>query len=226
MMFRFVGIPQNIKCNNKEAGKKALSLLLFITFIFFLSGPSFSAVKKMPVKKKTKKVRVYRTGARPVFPVDTGPKKVTVTKVIEIKVAPRPEPKPEPRARGGWFAEGGYGAGSLVIEGGYGGLELMKKVNFSAAAGLGIGSGSSVVVLDLARVTYDMEKYYVGGGINYAMYSTPNVQNVPGLAAGKIPSQNMLGVELLGGMRVTDKILARAGYSTAMGFRVAVAYEF
>lgn len=215
--------------------KKALSLLLFITFIFFLSGPSFSAVKKAPVKKtkvkvkvtkKKVKVKVKAAGARPVFPVDTGPKKVTVTKVIEIKVAPRPEPKPEPRARGRWFAEAGYGGGGLVIEGGYGGLELMKKVDFSAAAGIGIGSGFSVIILDLARVTYDMEKFFVGGGINYAMYSSPNVQNVPGLASGKIPSQNMLGVELLGGTRVADNIFVRAGYSTAMGLRVAVAYEF
>jgi hypothetical protein len=214
--------------------KKVISLLLFITLIFSLSGPSFSAVKKAPAKKakvkvkvtkKKVKVKVKATGTRPVFPVDTGPKKVTVTKVIEVKVAPRPEPKPEPRARGRWFAEAGYGGGGLVIEGGYGGLELMKKINFSAAAGLGMGSGYSVVVLDLARITYDMGKFYAGGGINYAMYSSPNVQDVPGLS-GRIPSQNMLGVELLGGMRVADNMFARLGFSTAMGLRVSAGYEF
>lgn len=62
--------------------KRFLSLLLLIAFVFSLSGPSFSAAKKAPVKKKTKivkkvvrkkKVRVYRRGARPVFPVDKGP---------------------------------------------------------------------------------------------------------------------------------------------------------
>jgi hypothetical protein len=213
---------------------KVISLLLFITFIFFLSGPSFSTVKKAPVKKtkvkvkvtkKKVKVKVKTTGARPVFPVEKGPEKVTVTKEIKIIVAPRPEPKPEPKPRARIFAEGGYGAGGLVIEGGYGGLELMKKVNFSAAAGIGIGSGFSVIILDLARVTYDVEKFFVGGGINYAMYSSPNVRDIPGLS-GRIPSQNMLGVELLGGMHIADKISARLGFSTAMGLRAAVGYEF
>ncbi len=213
--------------------KKAVSLLLFITFMFSLSGPSLSLVKKAPVKKKTKvkvkvtkkkvTVKVKAAGARPVFPVDTGPK---VKKEIEVKVVPKPTPKPEPRARGGWFAEAGYGGGGLVVEGGYGGLELMRNINYSAAAGIGIGSGYTVVILDLARVMYDMGKYYVGGGINYAMYSSPTVQNVPGLSSGRIPSQNMLGIELLGGMRVADRISARAGYSTALGLRAAVAYEF
>lgn len=212
--------------------KKVLSLLLFITFIFSLSGPSFSAVKKAPVKKtkikvkvtkKKVKVKVKATAARPVFPVDKGSKKIVVTREIKVIAAPKPALKPEPRAR--IFAEGGYGAGGLVVEAGYGGLELMKKLNFSVAAGLGMGSGYSVVVLDLARVTYEMDKFYAGGGINYAVYSSPNVQDVPGIS-GRIPNQNMFGVELLGGMRVRDNIFLKTGFSTALGIRASIGYEF
>jgi hypothetical protein len=220
--------------------KRLFSILLLLVFIFSLGAPALAAAKKKvavkkkvvvvkkKVVKKAKKAPVKRSvrkrwpaGGRPVFPVYKGKAPPPAEKKA-IVIAPVPE-RPKKAMKSGFFAEGGLGGGALLLSGGYQ-VGLMDKMTYAFEAGYGIGSNYNVMVLDLARVSYDMGSFFLGGGMNYAMYSdTPS--NILGLS-GKLSSKNMLGIEVLGGTRFRDNMVARVGYSTALGLRASVSYEF
>ncbi|MFA5112868.1 MAG: undecaprenyl-diphosphate phosphatase [Candidatus Margulisiibacteriota bacterium] len=180
--------------------------------------------KKAPAKKKVKKRRVrrpyYPLGSRPKFPVAAAEKPRPEPAPAPIIMPPVPERKPEGKA--GWFAEGGLAGGALAITGGYG-KQFSDKLYVSGAAGYAVGSGFGIVVLDPVRVSYDLGNYYVGAGLNYAMYSKL-VKNIPGL--GNISEKNLAGIELLGGLKINERLSARLGYSTCLGLRVSAGYLF
>jgi hypothetical protein len=188
-------------------------------FVLGLAGPAPAVVQKKVVKKKVVKKPV-RPVARPKFPVDKGRVVAPSPKPAPVVVAPAPPPL----RKAGWFVEGGLAGGAGAVEAGYG-RRITDNLYLSGAAGYGVGGGFGVVVIDPLRINYEFGRYFAGAGLNYAMYSSANVQNVPGLAPGKISSQNMLGAELLGGLRL-EKIVLMAGYGSALGIRVSAGYEF
>jgi hypothetical protein len=218
--------------------RKVVVLIVLLLFTCAVAAPSFAAVKKpakkkvtakkakkkkAAVKKKVVKKKIVRktvVTARPKFPV-------AAARVVEAPApAPHPiimppVPEPKPAGKAGWFVEGGPAGGALAVEGGYR-KQFSDKLYVSGAAGYAIGSGFGIVVLDLARVQYDLGTYYVGGGLSYAMYSKA-VKNVPGL--GNVTNQNLAGVEVTGGMRINERLSARVGYSTCLGLRGAVSYD-
>lgn len=185
--------------------KKISVLFLLLMFALTLSGTSYSATT---AKKKATK---------PKFPI---------YKEVAPKVVPKTTPAVEPAKirKSMFFVEGGLGGGSGVIELCYG-REISDNMMLSGGIGYGVGSGFGVVVLDPLRVNYNMGTFTVGGGLNYAMYSSASITNVPGLS-GKIPSQNIFGGELFAAKNIRDKISGRIGYSTALGFRASLGYEF
>jgi len=203
--------------------KKVFSVFLFMVFIFAMAGCTFSAttVEKSETKVITKKITkpAPKKIKKSTKSVSKEPVKATPTPEA-VKAAPAPQPVV--KAESGYFAEGGIGGGGLVVSLGYH-KYFRDKVDFKAAIGYGIGNQYGVVVLDFARVTYDIGKYFLGGGLSYAMYSDI-VTNIPGIT-GAFSNKNLLGVELMGGARF-DKITAKLGYNSALGIRASVGYDF
>ena len=77
--------------------------------------------------------------------------------------------------------------------------------------------------MDIGRIAYDSGKFFWGGGVSYALYSEI-VTDILGFS-GKIANKNLLGAELFGGMRL-KQIIGKLGYSSSLGVRASVGYEF
>jgi hypothetical protein len=186
-----------------------------------------TVVKKKVAKKKIVKKKIVKktvTTVRPKFPVDSGRPVApppAAAKAVEVRPAPAPKPAP---AKSNYFIEGGLAGGSAAFELGYG-QQQSDNLYLSGAAGYAIGNKFGILVLDVIRASYQFDTMFVGAGLNYAMYSAL-VADVPGLAPGSLPSQNMFGVELFGGMRLNQSMSVKAGWSSALGLRAAVGYEF
>ncbi len=191
--------------------KKLISFLVLACFILTLFSASDAAVKK---RKKTVKKRRYhyrrivrnwpKGGPRPVFPksgADNSTKAAPPPPSIKQVLARPADPPP----RDCFFAEGGLAGGGGALEIGYA-RSLNEKLNLSGALGFTFFSNNNGVVLDLVRAAYNINNIaFAGAGLGYA-------RNIP-------------GVELFAG-RHFDRWSVRAGYSGALGFRLAAAYRF
>jgi hypothetical protein len=186
--------------------KKCFIFALLLVFILTLTGPSSAAVKKT-VKKTT----VVKKVVKPAAPAAAVAKPAAVVKTAQ---------KVEKRSN--FAAEGGLGGGSFVIEFAYQ-RKLTDNLNYSAGVGYGIGNNYGVVVLDVARVSYDMKNFFVGGGLGYNMYSK-FVTDIPGMS-GKISDKNLVGIELMAGKNFGN-IVGKLAYNTALGLRASAGYEF
>jgi hypothetical protein len=183
--------------------KRIFCFLLIGVMAVALAGPSLAAVKK-PVKKTPAKTT--KPAAPKATPVATS----------------APAVQPVAALRAGFFYEGGLAGGAGALEVGYG-RAISDRLYLSGAAGYGVGSGFGVVIIDPIKATYDLGGFFAGGGLNYAMYSAL-VSGVPGIS-GTISNKNMFGVEVFAGKQF-DKLSAKLGYSTALGLRFGVGYEF
>lgn len=206
--------------------RKLISFVLMIVLMFGLVSPSLSAVKKKKLKKKRHYRRIARNwpkgGPRPVFPKETKASEPieVVSSPAVLPPAPAVVAPAAPAGKAGWFAEGGFGGGALLIEAGYG--KMKDNVYWSGGAGYAMGSGFSVLVLDPIRATFALKDYSLGLGLNYAMYSAI-VSNVPGIS-GTLPNKNMFGLEVFATKKF-DRLIGRLGYSSALGLRASVIYE-
>ena len=211
--------------------KKVIAILLVIICVTGTGCPVLAAKKK-----KKKKVyyysSVYRTTARPVFPVDKASGKAEIIKPRSEEIVIKYKPltttevivknRTKPRKGSQFVAEGGLGGGALAVEMLIS-LPLRDKIDYFGGLGYGIGSGYGVVIMDLARLVYSFNDDLTAGlGINYAMYSSLPA-SVPGLST--LTDKSLMGVELFGAKQF-GRITARLGYSTALGFRLSAGYKF
>jgi hypothetical protein len=183
--------------------RKLFALIVIFALIFGLASTVSAVVKKKVVKKKIVRRRYHR----PYYPLGSRPKFPTASDKPVVEPAPEPEPvaappapEPKPALKAGWFVEGGVAGGGLAVGGGYG-KQLNDKLYVSGAAGFANG----FVVIDLVRASYDLGKYYVGGGLSYA--------------------NSQAGAEIAGGVKINDRLSARLGLSTCLGLRVAASYD-
>lgn len=189
--------------------KRVLVFVFVLVLTVSLVCGSWAAVKKSAARE-----------AKPVFPTTT--KQAAPTVVAPAKVAPAAAPaKPaQSAAKRGFFVEAGYGAGGGVAEIGIS-RPFREGLVLSGGLGLGVGSGYSVVVIDPIRATFDRGQYALGLGLNYAIYST--LVDIPGV--GSLSNRNVLGLEVFGQKEI-NKYLARVGYSTALGLRASLIFDF
>lgn len=193
--------------------KKLFSFLLLMLFVLTLFSPAQSVVKK---KKKIIRRRHYRRiirnwpkgGPRPVFPKDSGSNEAVVLPVAEPVPPPAVKPVSPAPSRSGFFAEGGLAGGGLAIEAGWRRGQT-DKLSLSGAAGYIFGVSNGVVLLDPIRLSCDLGTYMVGAGANCAFYS----------------DKTLLGIEVFAS-RQFNKITGRIGYSSALGLRAGIGYEF
>ncbi len=194
--------------------KRFFSFLVLAIFILTLFSSSGAAVKKK--KRKVKKRRYYsrrivrnwpKGGPRPVFPTAGNERAVApadpppppVANSVPVVRPPAPQPKDY------FFAEGGLAGGGGALELGFG-RNLNEKLNLSGAFGFTVFSNNNGVVLDLLRVSYNVNSVvFAGAGVSYA---------------GSLP-----GLELFAG-RNFERWSVRAGYSGALGFRLGASYQF
>lgn len=188
------------------------------------------AKKKAKAKPAKKSVKAAYLG-KPVFPV------FKTAEEIDLLVPPPPAeyeeiipvtPEASPRLVGksNFALESGFGGGGIILELGYQ-RKISDKINYTAGLGYAIGNQYGVVILDVARVHSDLGSYVIGGGLNYAMYSSL-VSGVLGLS-GTIPSKNILGLELFWGKRFAfqgHEAVGMVGYNTALGLRLTASFEF
>jgi opacity protein-like surface antigen len=196
--------------------KKILSCLLLLIMVLTLLSAADALVKK---KKKIIRRRHYRRivrnwpkgGPRPVFPKAGEEKAALVDPAASATAAPIPavvKPAADPTATAFYFAEGGLAGGGLAAELGYG-RNLKEKLTLSGAAGYIFGGGSGAFVLEPLRLTCDLGAYLVGVGIEGAFYSDKNLSGIEVFAA-----------------RQFNKITGKIGYSSALGLRAGVGYDF
>ena len=193
--------------------RKLSAFLLLIIFILTLFSPAGAVVKK---KKKVIRRRHYRRivrnwpkgGPRPVFPQAGGSNEAVVLPGSEPAPPPAIKPVSSAPARNGFFAEGGLAGGGLAIEAGWMRRQT-DKLAWSGAAGYIFGVSNGVVLLDPIRLSCDLGTYMVGAGANCALYS----------------DKTLLGIEVFAS-RQFNKITGRIGYSSALGLRAGIGYEF
>ncbi len=178
--------------------KGSLALFCACGLILTLSGTSFAAAKKAPAKKSVP----------------------APAPVVETVAAPTAASPAQP-GKAGWFAEGGLAGGAAAVELGYG-KSLGGALGVSGAVGYALGNKYGVVVVDLARLTYNAGGMFFGAGLNYAMYSDI-IKDIPGIS-GNISNKNLAGLEVFAGKKF-GKYSGRIAYSTALGLRAGVGYD-
>jgi hypothetical protein len=195
--------------------KKLLASLLLAIFVFTLFSGADAAVKKK--KKKVIRRRHYRRiirnwpkgGPRPVFP-KAGDDRPVAAEPTPAPVLPTP-PKPvaDPPAKTFLFVEGGVAGGGAAAEVGYG-RTLKEKLTLSGAVGYVFGVSNGIFVLDPVRLTCDLGNYMVGAGANCAFYN----------------DKNLIGIEVFAAKQFNAKVSGKIGYSSALGLRAGLAYQF
>lgn len=175
--------------------KKGLGFCLVLLLVFGLATIGSAATKKATAKA----------------PGTTAP---AVVAPAPIPAAPVSASAP---AKMGLFFEGGFGGGALLVSAGYA-KPINDKLTYNGEIGYGVGSSYGVLVLDLARLKYDMKSFFIGGGLSYAMYSKK--VEIPG--PGVLSSNNLVGVEILGGKAVNETMTAVVAYNTALGIRASI----
>jgi len=155
----------------------------------------------------------------------TGPSQAATKKKAPAPVAQAfEESAPAPSAqsvKSGLFVEGGLAGGAAALEIGYG-RHLNNTLALSGALGYALGNKYGVVVIDLARLTYNAGGMFYGGAINYAMYSDI-ITSIPGIS-GNISNKNLAGLEVFAGKNF-GRYSGRIAYSTALGLRAGVGYD-
>jgi hypothetical protein len=202
--------PKVIKAKEKEAPKVEESIE---------EMPEGLVLDKMPeevVLEKTEEI--LTTEAIPATPL---PPAVQVPPpTVQSAEAAIVKPTVAAKAKS-YMGELGMGGGAIVLEVLYQ-KQITEGLKYSGGAGYGIGSQYGIIIADLARITYDLKGYFIGGGLCYAAYSE-KVADIPGI--GTIPNKNLLGVEFLAGSRFNN-IIGRVGYNSVLGFRLSAGSEF
>lgn len=180
--------------------KKLISFVLMIVFIIGLVSPSISAVKKK--KRYRRIVRNWpKGGPRPVFPKENKNSDPIEVVPMPLVIPAKPAAYAPLPAKTGFFAAGGLAGGELAIEGGYG---RAMGDNYTLSGGLGLTTGG--MFLDLVRATFDFkDSIFLGAGLNLARLG--------------------FGLEVIGGKKF-GRLSGRIGFSSVLGLRLGVGYEF